>query len=229
MHPSSLPAVPLPSLVHDLTPGASVSSSINWDRCQLRSGRSRNKCQYALGALRKPAPARMTTSNRPTARQLSLRAPLHGKKLAGERKIKQSDTYEFSRHGAATLLLCRLAPQRPPDTNRARDTLPKESRGHISFCSGLLWLTTGRKMVWEVDPRHPRTSGKAANPGRAPGQYADLQKGETWHGTLPVESLDSGPRHVLPKASARGGEGKRTAVPGQCHGSGTVLEGGGSV
>lgn len=122
-------------------------------------------------------PTRMTMSHHPTVHQLSLRAPLHGKKLKEQRKINQSDTDEFSGH----CFCCWLALQRPPDKNRARDTLPQESRVNISSCSGLLFQMTGCEMVWEVDPRYQCTLGKTANTDRAPGRYTDLQKGEDWH------------------------------------------------
>lgn len=57
----------------------------------LRASRKTNaETHEALGALRKPAPARMMTGSRPTVRQLSLRAPLHGKK-SWKRKTNQSD------------------------------------------------------------------------------------------------------------------------------------------
>lgn len=125
----------------------------------------------------------MTTSNHPTAvRQLSLRAPLHGKK-SSKRKMNQSDTEELSRRGVVTLLLCRLALQRPPDKNRARDTLPKTSRVHASSCSGLLLLMTGGKTVWEGDPTLPMQLVQAANPGRARASTLTSRKART--GTEP--------------------------------------------
>ena len=59
------------------------------------------------------------------------------KKLKEERKINPSGTDEFSRHAVATPLPCGLF-KGPMDKNRAKDTVPKDSRACISFCSGFL-------------------------------------------------------------------------------------------
>lgn len=122
-----------------LIPRASVSSSIYWDLCQLCSGHCRNKCEYPQSTW-SPLETRAhqnDSKQSPNHSPVVTESPTPWEKLEEERKINQSDTDEFSRHSITTLLLGRLALQRPPDKNRAEDTSPKESKAHISFCSGL--------------------------------------------------------------------------------------------
>lgn len=67
-----------------------------------------------------------------------------------------TDTDAFSRRGVATLLLCRLALQSPPDKHWARDTVPKTGSVRASSCPGLLPPTAGGKAGREGDPHDRR-------------------------------------------------------------------------